>query len=65
MDHSQIMHTLAYASGRYGPRLTGSPNFEADGVGFSRATWNRGILDTPDGSTNVRQDTYSLRSMKI
>jgi carboxypeptidase Q len=28
MDHSQIMHTLHVLTDRYGPRLTGSPNFE-------------------------------------
>jgi carboxypeptidase Q len=28
MDHSQIMHTLHMLTDRYGPRLTGSPNFE-------------------------------------
>jgi hypothetical protein len=29
MEHSQIMHTLHVLTDRYGPRLTGSPNFEA------------------------------------
>src|SRR6202167_6022170 len=28
MEHSQIMHTLHVLTDRYGPRLTGSPNFE-------------------------------------
>src|ERR1700683_3216504 len=28
MEHSQIMHTLHLLTDRYGPRLTGSPNFE-------------------------------------
>ena len=28
MEHSQIMHTLHMLTDRYGPRLTGSPNFE-------------------------------------
>src|ERR1700733_11636586 len=28
MEHSQIMHTLPMLTDRYGPRLTGSPNFE-------------------------------------
>src|ERR1043166_469895 len=28
-EHSQIMHTLHMLTDRYGPRLTGSPNFEA------------------------------------
>src|SRR5947199_10675950 len=27
-EHSQIMHTLHMLTDRYGPRLTGSPNFE-------------------------------------
>jgi hypothetical protein len=29
MEHSQAMHTLHMLTDRYGPRLTGSPNFEA------------------------------------
>jgi carboxypeptidase Q len=28
LEHSQIMHTLHMFTDRYGPRLTGSPNFE-------------------------------------
>src|SRR5215472_4723538 len=28
LEHSQIMHTLHVLTDRYGPRLTGSPNFE-------------------------------------
>ena len=28
MEHSQIMHTLHMLTDRYGPRLTGSPNYE-------------------------------------
>ena len=28
-EHSQIMHTLHMLTDRYGPRLTGSPNYEA------------------------------------
>jgi hypothetical protein len=28
-EHSQVMHTLHVLTDRYGPRLTGSPNFEA------------------------------------
>jgi carboxypeptidase Q len=28
-DHSQVMHTAHILTDRYGPRLTGSPNFEA------------------------------------
>src|SRR5262245_33056928 len=28
-DHSQIMHTMHYFTGIYGPRLTGSPNHKA------------------------------------
>ena len=28
MEHSQIMRTLHMLTDRYGPRLTGSPNFE-------------------------------------
>jgi hypothetical protein len=28
-EHSQIMHTLHMLTDRYGPRLTGSPNFES------------------------------------
>src|SRR5689334_10425557 len=27
-EHSQILHTLHMLTDRYGPRLTGSPNFE-------------------------------------
>jgi len=27
-EHSQVMHTLHMLTDRYGPRLTGSPNFE-------------------------------------
>src|SRR6185369_17877606 len=29
MSHSQVMHTLHMLTDRYGPRLTGSPNFES------------------------------------
>ena len=29
MEHSQVMHTLHMLTDRYGPRLTGSPNYEA------------------------------------
>jgi hypothetical protein len=29
MEHSQVMHTLHKLTDRYGPRLTGSPNYEA------------------------------------
>src|SRR5665811_542838 len=28
-EHSQLMHTLHMLTDRYGPRLTGSPNYEA------------------------------------
>ncbi len=28
LEHSQTMHTLHMLTDRYGPRLTGSPNFE-------------------------------------
>ncbi|MGA7235022.1 MAG: M20/M25/M40 family metallo-hydrolase [Bryobacteraceae bacterium] len=28
LEHSQVMHTLHVLTDRYGPRLTGSPNFE-------------------------------------
>ena len=28
-EHSQVMHTLHVLTDRYGPRLTGSPNYEA------------------------------------
>jgi hypothetical protein len=28
MEHSQVMHTLHMLTDRYGPRLTGSPNYE-------------------------------------
>lgn len=31
-DHSQVMSTLHVLTDRYGPRLTGSPNFEAASV---------------------------------
>ena len=29
MEHSQVMHTVHMLTDRYGPRLTGSPNYEA------------------------------------
>jgi len=29
MEHSEIMHTLHVLTDRYGPRITGSPNFDA------------------------------------
>src|ERR1700685_3816738 len=33
LEHSQIMHTLHMLTDRYGPRVTGTPNHEADAAG--------------------------------
>ena len=68
MEHSQIMHTLHMLTDRYGPRLTGSPNFEnaANWVVKQLTEWGfkNAHLETWDfghpGWLNKRAEGYIL-----
>jgi hypothetical protein len=53
LEHSQILHTLHMLADRYGPRLTGSPNFDA------AAQWAVGQL-TAWGLKNAHLEAWDF-----